>query len=54
VQVELKCLLMLELIFNLFVGVGKGLAGVVTKPTSGVLDLASQTLKGELMRCSIL
>jgi vacuolar protein sorting-associated protein 13A/C len=29
-----------------FKGVGKGLLGVVAKPTSGVLGLSTQTLKG--------
>jgi hypothetical protein len=29
-----------------FKGIGKGLVGVVAKPTAGLVDMASQTLKG--------
>ena len=35
-----------EGVAGFFKGFGKGLLGVVAKPTSGVLDLAGKTLKG--------
>ena len=31
---------------GMFSGIGKGLIGVVTKPTAGIVDFTSQSLEG--------